>query len=536
VIRTPFAWLLVLTLLPAAVVVWFANEAMTAQAAAARQQVRDANRGQLRLVRSQVEAHWRAHSARLAGAGTAERRFLDVIEGGADGAIVLGDDGRVVFPDERPSVAAADLEAQLRDARAGWAEDRLAALAGRLNDYTLAIGARDRLRLMRGLRELSPNVHLPTQAALQLSLDVLAGGRPAPPAGFHATTIPDVWAFVGDDRRTIALYRTGRIEAMMHDFLHTVTPARVRFIAYPPAVSGDAEAIAAGAWLPGWQLSYQVLDTPGSRLPGLSRDRLYVLVAGGGVALILLVGVAAGGAVRRHLRLARLKTDLVAAASHELRTPLASMRVLVEGLQEDERLEPPKVRRYLELIAAEHARLTRVIDNFLTFARLDGRQYRFAFAATHPSEIIAAAAETVRDRLPSDRELTVDVPPDLPPMVADAGALCMAVVNLLDNAIKYSPPSTHIIVRARRDGDGHVSFIVEDEGIGIPAGEQRRIFRRFYRVDQRLARDTAGVGLGLSIVDLITRGHGGTVTVRSAPGEGSTFTLRIPATAAGGAA
>jgi signal transduction histidine kinase len=177
-----------------------------------------------------------------------------------------------------------------------------------------------------------------------------------------------------------------------------------------------------------------------------------------------------------------------------------------------------------------------VIESFLTFARLDGHEYRFAFAAAQPSDIVAAAVAAVRDRVPPDRELAVDVPPDLPAVVADAAALCTAIVNLLDNAIKYSSAATRIVLRARRDGDAHVSFVVEDQGIGIPAGEQRRIFRRFYRVDQRLARETAGVGLGLSIVDLITRGHGGTVTVRSEPGEGSTFTLRIPAAAAGSAA
>ena len=536
-IRTPFAFLIVLTLVPAAVVLWFANEAMTAEATAARQQVRDADRGQLRLVRSQVEAHWRTHAARLGGTGSAEQRGLDLIEGGADGAIVLGDDGAAVFPDrQRSGAAAADVEQQLRRLRAAPDAAGVSALAARLNDYTTALAAVDRLRLMRDLRQLSPNVSLPTEAALQLSLELLDAGRPSTAAaGFHETAIPDLWAFVGDDRRTIALYRTGRVEAMMHDFLHEVMPAGILFIALPPEVRGDSEAIAAGAWLPGWQLSYQVLDEPSARQGRLPRARVYAIVAGGGVALILLVGVAAGGAVRRHLQLARLKTDLVAAASHELRTPLASMRVLVEGLLDDEQFDPEKVRHYLHLIAAEHARLSRVIENFLTFARLDGHQYRFAFTATHPAEIVAAATDSVRDRLPGDRELAIDVPPDLPAIVADSSALCTALVNLLDNAIKYSAPATRIAVRTRRDGDSHVSFIVEDQGIGIPAHEQRRIFRRFYRVDQRLARETAGVGLGLSIVELITRGHGGTVTVRSAPGEGSTFTLRIPSAAAGSA-
>jgi signal transduction histidine kinase len=94
--------------------------------------------------------------------------------------------------------------------------------------------------------------------------------------------------------------------------------------------------------------------------------------------------------------------------------------------------------------------------------------------------------------------------------------------------LKYTPDDKRILVRARRDGDASVSFDVEDNGIGIPIKEQRRIFRRFYRVDQRLSRETTGVGLGLSIVELIVRAHGGTVSVTSAPGSGSTFALRLP--------
>jgi len=113
-------------------------------------------------------------------------------------------------------------------------------------------------------------------------------------------------------------------------------------------------------------------------------------------------------------------------------------------------------------------------------------------------------------------------------LMADADALQTALTNLLENALKYTPAQKRIAVRASHDGGGAVSFAVEDNGIGIPGREQRRIFRRFYRVDQRLSRETSGVGLGLSIVDLIVRGHHGTVTVQSAPGAGSTFTIRVP--------
>jgi signal transduction histidine kinase len=113
-------------------------------------------------------------------------------------------------------------------------------------------------------------------------------------------------------------------------------------------------------------------------------------------------------------------------------------------------------------------------------------------------------------------------------VLADADGLGAALVNLLENALKYTADEKRISVRASSDGGSFVRFDVTDNGIGIPAREQRRIFRRFYRVDQRLSRETAGVGLGLSIVELIVRAHGGSVSVHSEPGAGSTFSLHVP--------
>jgi signal transduction histidine kinase len=130
--------------------------------------------------------------------------------------------------------------------------------------------------------------------------------------------------------------------------------------------------------------------------------------------------------------------------------------------------------------------------------------------------------------MPVACDLRIEVDPDLPPVMADAEALGTALINLLENALKYTPADKRIVIRASQDSNGSVLFAVQDNGIGIPVREQRRIFRRFYRVDQRLSRETSGVGLGLSIVELIARGHRGSVSVRSAPGSGSTFTLRVP--------
>jgi signal transduction histidine kinase len=536
------AWLFVLlallTVVPAACVLWFMNDALARESAASDLRVLEAYRGQLRLVRSRLDPIWRAHAASLNATGVRpEQRFADLmVDEGADGAILLTADGSVEYPN-RGAVRRADtaaIEQQLATAAAAAPDARgpiVTAVAARLNDYSAALSASDRLMLMGQLRRLAPNISLPTEAGLRLSLEMLDAERPAPmPQVVRQTATAGVWALSSEDQRVIAFYRVGRLEAMIHDFLHQIAPSGIAFLAVPPDMRADAEAIAAGPWLPGWQLSFMPVESSMvDEREGARRQRwAYVSVALAGIGVIAIVGLVAAGGLRRHLKLARLKTDLVAAASHELRSPLASMRVLVDGLLADDPLDPKKTREYLELLAVENQRLSRLIENFLAFSVLERHRHRFVFAPAQPSAIVASAVAAIRERTPVDGEVRVEVAPELPPVLADAEALSTALVNLLENALKYTPADKRIVVRASHDGNGSVLFAVEDNGIGIPVREQRRIFRRFYRVDQRLSRDTSGVGLGLSIVDLIVRGHHGTVSVRSVPGSGSTFTLRVP--------
>jgi signal transduction histidine kinase len=150
--------------------------------------------------------------------------------------------------------------------------------------------------------------------------------------------------------------------------------------------------------------------------------------------------------------------------------------------------------------------------------------------------VVTAAVDAIRDRVGGSTNVDVEIEPNLPPVLAERDSVTTALINLLENAVKYSPAGNRIVVKASRDGDAFVAFSVRDNGIGIAPREQRRIFRRFYRVDNRLASATTGVGLGLSIVDLIARGHEGHVTVESEPGAGSTFTLRLKRVPEGAAA
>ena len=483
------ALLVLLTIVPAVFVLWFMRAAVTAESESSRQRVREAYRGQLRLVRSRLDPLWRLHVARLTGDGVPAERFDHLVTSGlADGAVFLDSGGRVLFPD-------AD--------------------------------ARRRLQQMDALRAHDKNVVLPTQAALRLSIDLADAEHPSGLQDtFRETSMPGVWAVASADGRLIALYRVGRLEEMMHDFLHQVETGGVAFIAIPPGEPADGEAIAAGSWLPGWQLTYVPLVN--ATAAGVAQQQsIYVAAALVGVVLIAITGVIVAAGMRRHLQLARLKTDLVAAASHELRTPLASTAVLVDGLLTDPSADPVKTREYLQLIAAENARLSRVVENFLTFARADRGGLRLSFEPVDPATVVRDAVEGVSPRVPDAAALCVEVPASLPPLVADADALRGALENLIDNAIKYTLAEKRIVVRVQAEGTSFVRFEVSDNGIGIPRREQRRIFGWFHRVDDRLSGRMSGMGLGLSIVDAIARAHGGSVSVHSVPGAGSTFALRV---------
>ncbi len=215
------------------------------------------------------------------------------------------------------------------------------------------------------------------------------------------------------------------------------------------------------------------------------------------------MGALTGNVFRRQLRLARLKTDLVAAVSHELKTPLASMRLLVDNLLDDPAPDPVKTRDYLQLISGENQRLTRLIENFLTFSRIERNRQRFDFTPLNPADVIQSAAQLMRERLqPPQCHFEIEAPADLPRLQADEDALITVLLNLIDNACKYTPSNKQISIRARH-APGQIVYDVADNGIGIAPAIKKRIFRRFYRVDQRLARETQGCGLGLSIVDFI---------------------------------
>jgi signal transduction histidine kinase len=245
--------------------------------------------------------------------------------------------------------------------------------------------------------------------------------------------------------------------------------------------------------------------------------------------LILLSGAVAARSIGKQVKLNRLKNDFIATVTHELKTPLASMRVLVDTLLEGRYRDPQQVTEYLELISKENGRLSRLIDNFLTFSRMERNKQAFQMRRVAPATIARNAAEAVRTRFDKPScHFEMLVADDVPDVTADPDAMVTVLVNLLDNAYKYTGDEKHIALRVTSE-DRSVHFAVSDDGVGIPRRAVKRIFRRFYQVDRTLSRRAEGCGLGLSIAKFIVDAHGGTLRAESRPGQGSTFTVTLPA-------
>jgi len=305
-------------------------------------------------------------------------------------------------------------------------------------------------------------------------------------------------------------------------------------------------------------------------------------------AIAALVGFfAARRAFHRQLHLSEMKSNFVSSVSHELRAPIASVRLMAEGLERGKVQDAQKQNEYFRFIVQECRRLSSLIENVLDFSRIEQGRKQYEF---EPTDVVVLSQQTVKlmDTYATERQikLALQITGTPFPYEMDGKAMQQALINLLDNAIKHSSKGSSVTVglefdpvvgtarcavpvaersvRRRNElpesgapanslrplecGRGHRSsdksragamslpsdrpilrFWVEDHGEGIPPEEHEKIFERFYRLGSELRRETQGVGIGLSIVKHIVEAHGGKIVVRSAPGQGSRFTIELPA-------
>jgi len=233
--------------------------------------------------------------------------------------------------------------------------------------------------------------------------------------------------------------------------------------------------------------------------------------------------------VTRLRELENVRRDFVANVSHELKTPVTAIKGAADTLMDGAADDPDARSRFLAIIQRQSERLSALISDTLSLARIEQTVEQGAVGlAEGPLSAVLEAAVAVCELMASDREVTVDVACD-PALSAhiDPPLLEQAVINLLQNAITYSPPGDRVEVSARATGE-RVEIAVTDHGPGIAPEHLARIFERFYRVDPARSRDAGGTGLGLAIVKHIALAHGGGVAVDSSPGKGSTFRIHLP--------
>jgi two-component system phosphate regulon sensor histidine kinase PhoR len=268
---------------------------------------------------------------------------------------------------------------------------------------------------------------------------------------------------------------------------------------------------------------------PAAALPTGPREVFYWIILG-----LAALGLATSGLVllrvfRREVRLARLKADFVSNLSHELKTPLTSIALFVEMVRDGRAAAGPELREAMDVIAQESGRLQRIVSRMIEVARREAAPTDVALTPGDVGEPVRAACDRFRRLERSGGlHLTVELAPSLPPVRRDAAAIDDVVTNLLSNAWKYRRGEEARIRVTAKALRRRVEIAVEDDGIGIPRHERRRVFEMFYRAEDYLSRAVPGTGLGLALVRTIVRAHRGSVRIESSPSGGSLFRVRLP--------
>ena len=225
-------------------------------------------------------------------------------------------------------------------------------------------------------------------------------------------------------------------------------------------------------------------------------------------------------------RLETVRRDFISNVSHELRTPLASMKALAETLQEGALDDPPAARRFVLRMETEIDNLTQLVNELLELSRVESGRVSLSFQRIQPCNLLNPAYE--RMYLQAERaglDLSVDCQPELPAVFADSPRITQVLINLIHNAIKFTPPGGKIQLSARKDSE-FIIFSVTDTGVGIPKNDLARIFERFYKADR--ARTGGGTGLGLSIARHTIESHSGQIWAEGEEGEGSAIYFSLP--------
>ena len=418
----------------------------------------------------------------------------------------------------------------------------------------------DGLALLHEIRELrpsTPTLMITGHGERELAVQALRGGaydfvqKPIDRDYFIASLERAIQRRVLDrqvEEQRLALERHARVLEHVDDGVFLVDDEGVIRHWNPAAEAitgiGSPEALGRRAeeTLPGWEAVAPLIPVASVPGPGSVEAKVVPLEFDGRELWLSISGVTFSDGVVYAFRslteeraLEELKGEFIATVSHELRTPLAAIYGSAQTLlREDIELDESGQKRLLDVIAQESERLSRIADDILFANKLDSGQF---VLGEKRIDLLALAREVVdqmRACFASRDDISIDlaVPATIDSLVGDSDKLRQVLINLIDNAVKYSPDGGRIDV-AVEARDGGVRISIRDEGIGIAPLEQRRIFGKFYRVDPALTRGVGGTGLGLYICRELVRRMEGRLSVRSEEGKGSTFIVELPVQAAG---
>ena len=278
-----------------------------------------------------------------------------------------------------------------------------------------------------------------------------------------------------------------------------------------------------------WQLGF--FPTLKNPLLNESNADLYIKLLG--VFFLFLVIVVGTGIItmniRKQQRLSQQKTTFISSISHELKTPLTSIKMFVDFLSKNEKLkEDEETEKYLKIIRSESERLNRLVDNVLDYSRIERGVKKYQFEYEESEAVIRSVVDAFNYHAETHGiKIDLALAKSLPEIYMDRHAISQAIINLLANAIKYSVDKKPVKVAARQNGK-FLNIEVCDQGIGIKQKHIKQVFNDYYRVEENEAANIAGTGLGLPLVKHIAEAHGGSVSVESIYGKGSTFTLKLP--------
>ena len=232
--------------------------------------------------------------------------------------------------------------------------------------------------------------------------------------------------------------------------------------------------------------------------------------------------------ISHEVEILKIKSDFVSSVSHEFKTPLTSIKALAERLKEGKVKDQSKAEQYFSVISQDTEKLARLVKNILDFSKIEEGKKEYEFEETDVAQLVAQQIENFRkDEIQKDLKIHAQIPKDIPRLFVDRDALSQAIINLLDNASKFSPGKKEVYVNLK-SGAENVIIEVKDKGIGIPQDELNKIFDKFYQGKNSIRQSVKGTGLGLTLVKHIVEAHGGRISVESKFGQGSTFSLIFP--------